>query len=792
MKNITKKIVSIILITAMVLSITPAIKTQAAVAYNTITVFVGDSWSVTMKKSGNYIGTVNGNKKGNEYVKDYATATISGTTLKIKGTKAGANTFYIYDKDGDLCRQVAVTVKTKPTITSISNKYQNSGSIKSTNIYLYVGQSSTATLNTSGSIGSYAWSTNNTLAITLSNTTSGTVTLKAVKTGTYTITGRVSTGSNGTLGTVSASKTITVYVYAAPTIDVVADGTSVSAISITKSTSKLLSYRTTNVGTSVKCDVDFKVASNSSSYISIKSNKLSALEGFPNGTTAYFTVTLTINSGDNVSNNNGKQTFTRTIPVTLSNTSSSSTNSYITLKNNEVLEDTINIYNYPFYIFFDAYDSSGSATFTFDVEDPSVATVTNSPVGQTSYKYQLVKKGTGTTKVTVTAKTSSTVHTKVYTVNTYDGITSLKVDNVSVLKGSSTPINFKGVKIQDYLNRKYSDVSLYKANLTYASSDESVAYIDNNGNIIANKSGTAVISVKYTHSINTYVQNEDGKLENIKVTNPSAKFTVIVNELTTDMYFTNESIDLTMGSSKTILPQCYPLDANTSKVWTWTTSNPAVASVSTTGKVTTYKPGRAKITAKTTDGSKIKATYTLNVLAKQPSYTVKSVSKGIKISWSSVPYAKKYYIYRSTTANGEYSKEGSSEGLNYVDEDVDPGKTYYYKVTAVPDAGSNYESAMGSAYKKVKYTLKSPSVKSVKKSNGGYRIKIKGTKYDGFAIYVGKKKKTKKLAAVITGKSSTVFISKKGTYYVRVRAYKEVGNKKVYSKYSKAKRFKVK
>jgi hypothetical protein len=99
---------------------------------------------------------------------------------------------------------------------------------------------------------------------------------------------------------------------------------------------------------------------------------------------------------------------------------------------------------------------------------------------------------------------------------------------------------------------------------------------------------------------------------------------------------------------------------------------------------------------------------------------------------------------------------------------------------------------LSETYKKCKHIPSTPKVKKIKKKNGGYRVSIKGSLYDGFVIYLSKRQKTKKAVASVTSKSATVFINKKGTYYVRIRAYKVINNKRIYSSYSKPKKIKVK
>ncbi|ADY57262.1 cell wall binding repeat 2-containing protein [Syntrophobotulus glycolicus DSM 8271] len=72
---------------------------------------------------------------------------------------------------------------------------------------------------------------------------------------------------------------------------------------------------------------------------------------------------------------------------------------------------------------------------------------------------------------------------------------------------------------------------------------------------------------------------------------------------------------------------------------------------------------------------------------------LKATAKGsaqIKLTWEKVDDATSYYVYRSISSNGTYSKIGSIKGTSYTDdEDLDPGKKYYYKVRAHSSAGTS-------------------------------------------------------------------------------------------------------
>ena len=53
------------------------------------------------------------------------------------------------------------------------------------------------------------------------------------------------------------------------------------------------------------------------------------------------------------------------------------------------------------------------------------------------------------------------------------------------------------------------------------------------------------------------------------------------------------------------------------------------------------------------------------------------------LKWKAISGAEKYFIYRSNSKSGSYTRIGSTTELKYVDKNVTEGKTYYYKVKAI-------------------------------------------------------------------------------------------------------------
>ncbi len=58
-------------------------------------------------------------------------------------------------------------------------------------------------------------------------------------------------------------------------------------------------------------------------------------------------------------------------------------------------------------------------------------------------------------------------------------------------------------------------------------------------------------------------------------------------------------------------------------------------------------------------------------------------SSSVKLSWSGEEETTQYNIYRSDNPEGPYKKRGFSETEEYIDENLKPNTTYYYKVSQV-------------------------------------------------------------------------------------------------------------
>ena len=124
----------------------------------------------------------------------------------------------------------------------------------------------------------------------------------------------------------------------------------------------------------------------------------------------------------------------------------------------------------------------------------------------------------------------------------------------------------------------------------------------------------------------------------------------------------------------------------------------------------------------------------------EPAVTFSSPDyKSLQIEWEEQEQAKGYLVYRSEKKAGTYTrlaKITGSENTVYIDQNIEQGKMYYYKVRAYNSTAgttffSDYSRIVGG------YTIGGTELAGIKQMAGGY-LKINWQPYaeaDGYAIY---------------------------------------------------------
>ena len=203
----------------------------------------------------------------------------------------------------------------------------------------------------------------------------------------------------------------------------------------------------------------------------------------------------------------------------------------------------------------DATDQS----ITWSSSKKSVATISNQGL------VTALAEGTTTIKARAGEKTSTcivTVHKEII------AVTSITLDksSLSLVKGESETL----VATVNPSNATHTQVS-------WTSSNPSVATVDSEGNVKAIANGNATITAQ---------------VDDIKATCP-----VTVTTPVESITLNKTKLTLNKGESETLVATVVPTDATETTV-TWGTSNPYMASVDANGKVTAVGAGNVTITAK--------------------------------------------------------------------------------------------------------------------------------------------------------------------------------------------------
>ena len=217
--------------------------------------------------------------------------------------------------------------------------------------------------------------------------------------------------------------------------------------------------------------------------------------------------------------------------------------------------------------------------------------------------------GAGEADVTVTAKevdVSSTTHIKVVILPT----------GVEAPETMSLDLNGEATKA---LGAKMTPEDATDVKLAYASSDESVATVDESGNVTAVGVGECTITT--TIVADTTATAEDAGVDSemlVVPENAKAETKVTVGKAVESIALDSNEGVLSVGSTHTIKATVVPEDA-TNKAITWKSSDESIATVDAEGNVTAKGTGNVTITAVNSDGD-VSSTYELTVKAVTCSY----------------------------------------------------------------------------------------------------------------------------------------------------------------------------
>lgn len=180
------------------------------------------------------------------------------------------------------------------------------------------------------------------------------------------------------------------------------------------------------------------------------------------------------------------------------------------------------------------------------------------------------------------------------------------------------------------------------------------------------------------------------------------------------------------------------------------------------------------------------------VPSKPGNFTVSNAAyNALTLKWRKSANAQGYFIYRSTSKNGPYTRVKiikNVDATSWKNTGLTCGKTYYYKIRAYRQAGAKKKYSGYTAIKSCKTKPATPSVSSVA---GKKRVTVKWKKVAGATRYVvyratAKNGKYKKIATLKSNRRSyaNTKLKSKKAYYYKVRAYRTVKGKNYYSNYS--------
>lgn len=239
---------------------------------------------------------------------------------------------------------------------------------------------------------------------------------------------------------------------------------------------------------------------------------------------------------------------------------------------------------------YDPPDTTDDKTVTWSSSAPDVATV------DASGKVTGAKIGT----TTFTAKVGE--HTASCSVTVVALIHSISMDksDMTLDRGTTEQLTM-AIDPPDTTEDKTT---------VWTSSDPSVVTVESTGKVTATGAGEAIITAKVGNHISTC---------HVNVIVPISSVTL-----------NNSSLNLSKGNTEQLIATINPSDTTEDKTITWTSSNPAIATVDSAGKVTAVAAGETSITAKV--GNKT-ASCAVGVGVK---YTFESGTEG---NWTGTKYS---------------------------------------------------------------------------------------------------------------------------------------------------------
>lgn len=239
--------------------------------------------------------------------------------------------------------------------------------------------------------------------------------------------------------------------------------------------------------------------------------------------------------------------------------------------------------------------------------------------------------------------------------------------------------------------------------------------------------------------------------------------------------------------------------------FTFTSSNSNVIKIYSDGTFNAVGPGNATITIALKNNPSVKYTETITVKVLEPTKITGLKAQNQKTTTLEITWnlqnntADRYEVYIYNSKTKKYEKLGtisSNVGKVYG---IQSGTTYKFKVRALRTV--NGKTYYGPYSDVLKTTTATDKTKITKTKGAKKKLTVnwkKISKATGYQVQVATDKKfTKNKKSVTISKNKTISttikkLKGKKKYYIRVRTYRKVAGKKVYSSWSSIKNVKTK
>ncbi len=260
----------------------------------------------------------------------------------------------------------------------------------------------------------------------------------------------------------------------------------------------------------------------------------------------------------------------------------------------------------------------------------------------------------------------------------------------------------------------------------------------------------------------------------------------------------------------TVIPKATAKLAKTAYAYTGKAISPAVTVKTSSGTALTkdkaftvkYSTGRINLgeytVTVTLKGDKYKGTsnLTFNIIPGKAAVTVQETTNSIKLTWDKVKGATGYRVYSYNPETKKYTTLKTLSGTSYVVSNLKSGTDYVYSVRAygkVKDVTVwGNHSTVNTATVPAKLKLSSATLSDA----GKVTLKWGKTAADGYEVYMATGKGQYKKINTITKNSTVSYtkasLTKGNSYSFIVRAYKTVGDSKLYGDYSNVKSVSIK